>query len=186
MDYKQPGYNEPINQMKERIKGASTWFPYPVLIPVMLAIVLNGYAIPNLNIYFGQPSTLIEQEIVEGKTPSGSIWLSVSLVGTDLVVSTYDRKVFRWNREIESITKMSEFTSYLQREIQRRSVQAGLAAGIRQGEVSVTVAVDRGLKYLHIRPIINALAAAGISNYSFETKIKDISKSSESEVLKTL
>ncbi len=163
-------YQQPINQMKKRLRKLPLWFPYPALISFGLIMVLTGYTIPNLNTYFGHPSNLIEQDMVDGIAPEGSIWFSVSVRDHNLVISTFNRKVFKWDRKIKNIEVMSDFIDFLKDEIKARTLQAALAAGIGQHEVTATIATDRGLKFLHIRPIINALAAAGISNYSFEVK----------------
>jgi len=186
MEYTNASYKDHFSQTKDRLKNPSLWFPYPVLISFVLAVVLAGYSLPNLNIYFGQPSSLIQQDIVDNKTPSGSIWITASVIDNELIITTFDRKIFKWNREIKNITDIENFISYLKTEVERRSIQAGLAAGIHPGEVEVTIAADRGLKFLHIRPIINALAEAGISAYSFETKTKNFSKNQQAEDLQTL
>ena len=47
---------------------------------------------------------------------------------------------------------------------------ASLAKEISHTESLVVLAVDQSLKYLHIQPILAALAQAGISDYAFETR----------------
>ena len=55
--------------------------------------------------------------------------------------------------------------------MRRSFYSAGLLNEAISNQLIVVLAIDQKLKYSHIRPILYALAEAGINQYAFETSL---------------
>jgi hypothetical protein len=101
--------------------------------------------------------------------PDSSIWMSVTPVGDDIVVTTSDRQVFRWAQDVRSVSDIKPFVDHLKAMVRIEIEGAVLLNSLTIAKTRAVIAADQQLKYLHIRPIIYALAEAGIARYGFET-----------------
>ena len=90
-------------------------------------------------------------------------------IGDDLVVTTGDRRVFRWPLDRADAETMAPLVSYLKETVAREVIAAGLKKEAFAHQTSAIIAADQRLKYLHVRPLLFAFADSGITRYSFET-----------------
>ena len=152
---------------QNRLSEPLGWFPYPFLLAFGLILLLMTHVLFSTNPRMGNPADIITFP----STPQrdSAIWLSVSPIGDDVIVTTNDRKVFRWPQKIRSEDDIRELVLYLKERVQQEIQSAALLQRIYNIQTTAVIAADQRLKYLHLRPIIHALAQAGINNYGFET-----------------
>lgn len=151
---------------KRSIREATEWFPLPALIALGLALVLSGHLIPGLNPRLGNMAQI---PILKGPSQLDStIWLSVYPRGDAIVVTTADRRSFSYSRRTDKL-ELKELIGYLQMRTRNLALSSNLAMELSPFHTVVNLAVDKSIPFGEFRPIIYALAAAKISNYSFET-----------------
>jgi hypothetical protein len=156
-----------MNEMKERLREPLHWFPYPFFLPFALILVFTAHIFFAINPRMGNPADILTFPAETHK--DGPFWLSVTPIGDDVVVTTGDRKVFRWSQNVRSVADLHDLTEYLKKRVEDELLAVGLVGKASKSQTSAVLAVDQRLKYLHIRPIIYALAEAKITHYSFET-----------------
>lgn len=154
--------------VKERLRQPLWWYPFPVILSFGLALVLMAHVMVGANPRAGNPADIIAFPAEPQK--DGPLWLSVTPIGEDIVVTTGDRKVFRWRQDVRNLAPLAEFTAYLKERAARAVSAAVLAQEVRIDQTRFVIAADQRLKFLHVRPILYAFAAAGISQYAFETQ----------------
>lgn len=159
---------ERTNAVKDRLNADLHWFPIPMFIAFGLVLVLTGHILFGTNPRAGNPANIISFPSETRK--DAAIWLSVTPIGDDIVVTTSDRKVFRWRQQARTTAELGMFVSYLKKRVADEIEGAALAKKALKTQASAVIAADQRLKYLHIRPIIYAFAEAGISHYAFETQ----------------
>jgi hypothetical protein len=153
----------------ERLKENIWWFPFPALIAFGLAILLIGHLLTDLNPRLGSVADPIQ--LNTKPFPDGSIWVSINIYENQVVATTYDKKKFSWSSHNTSMKDLEDFVAYLKKktlEETYRSVRLLESSAVRS---KVVIAVDQNAKYIHLRPVIYALADAGIAKYAFETRI---------------
>ncbi len=144
------------------------WYPFPALISFFLVLLLTAHVIFGTSARLGTPADVITFPSETEK--DAAIWLSVTPIGNEVVVTTADRKVFRWPLEIHDLTPLSPFVAYLKASVRKEIEATTLAKAASKHQAMAVIAADQRLKYLHVRPILYAFAAAGIANYAFETQ----------------
>lgn len=157
-----------LEQAKARLQETCSWFPYPGLFSFGLALLFSGHVLLGINPRIGNPADVLPFETEIAK--EGAIWLSISLQKDKVVVSTDDRHIFSWNERDRDLNMIAPLTKHLKNKLVQITLSASLAKEISQTESLVVLAVDQSLKYLHIQPVLIALAQAGISDYAFETR----------------
>ena len=133
-----------------------------------LSLLFIGYVLSNINPRLGHTADVLPFKTAHAF--DDSIWASVILRNGVLRVTTEDRKHFSWNALSKNIDDVREFSEYLKNRVLEITVSASLSKKVTLGQTHVILAVDQNLNYAHIKPIIYALAEAGISDYAFETK----------------
>ena len=161
---------------KERFRQPLAWFPFPFLISTGLSLILTAHLAFSSNPRMGNPAEVITFPSTHQKDTA--IWFSVTPIGRDILITTNDRKVFRWSQKIRSDSELQAFTEYLRHRVQQEINSSALMAKIFRTQIEAVIAGDQRLKFVHIRPILHALAQAGISNYSFETLNPALSQNS--------
>lgn len=157
-----------LRKQQERLKESSSWFPYPALISLSLVLLCSGQIVPNLNPRLGNPSDILP---FHGEpNVEGAIWMSVSLIGTHVVVTTDTRKIMSWSASDRSLSAAAPLVYFLKNRIQEITLAASLTKKASRADSLVVLATDQSLKYVHLKAILYALASAGISEYAFETR----------------
>lgn len=154
--------------VRERLGENLHWFPFPMLISFGLVLVLTGHILFGTNPRAGNPADIISFPSEARK--DAAIWISVTPIDDQIVVTTSDRKVFRWPQQVRSVDQLKPFLDYLKLRVADEVEAAGLAGRALKTQASAVIAADQRLKYLHVRPIVYAFAQAGISQYAFETQ----------------
>lgn len=152
---------------KQRLREASSWFPLPALFSFFLVMLLTTHIAVSTNPRVGQPAAVLP--LTAEPSEDSAIWLSVIINGDDLVVSDNYRTVFRWPKDVRNLEGIAPFIEHLKNRKAAEIKAATLANRISSYQTKVLIAVDQNLKYSHFRPLLYALAEAGISDYGFET-----------------
>ncbi len=162
-------HNRAVFSQLERLKENIWWFPFPALIAFGLVFILAGHLLTDLNPRLGSVTDPIQ--LNTKPFPDGAIWMAINVNADHITVTTADRKKFSWPALHTTMRDLEPFTSYLKKKKQEeiyKSVRLLENSAVRS---RVVIAVDQNAKYIHIRPVIYALAEAGISKYGFETRI---------------
>ena len=161
-------WQQRCESQKIRLEESTGWFPYPFLIPVALCVILLVKAMVGINPRLGNPADVLT---FEGEPATdASIWFSVTPIGRDIVVTTAERLVFRWPQQLKDDTQLREFTNYLKEKVVQEAEATALGKKATTYQTTAVIAADQRLKYLHLKPILYALADARIRSYAFESK----------------
>ena len=166
MDFKNI-WHERVKQVSIRLNEPLRWFPLPVMIPVCLVMLLTAHIISGSNPRAGHPANILSLPADSGM--DSSIWLSVSPLNDEILVTTADRRIFRWSQFHPQNKDVDPLVTYLKKNIYEEIKSAALTKRALKGQTLAIIAADQRLTFLHIRPIISALAQSGISRYAFET-----------------
>lgn len=159
---------ERASAVRDRLDENLNWFPMPFFIAFGLVLVLTGHILFGTNPRAGNPANIISFPSEPRK--DSAIWLSVTPIDDQIVVTTSDRKVFKWKQQVRTSAELQPFVQYLKQRVAGEIEAAALAKQGLRKQVTTVIAADQRLKYLHVRPIVYALAEAGISLYAFETQ----------------
>jgi hypothetical protein len=154
--------------VRDRLDENLHWFPVPALLAFGLVLLLTGHILFGTNPRAGNPANIIS--FPSEPRPDAAIWMSVTPIGDEIVVTTGDRQVFKWRQQVRNAQELGFFVKYLKERVANEIEAAALAKRALKSQTTAVIAADQRLKYLHIRPIIYALAEAGISQYAFETQ----------------
>lgn len=155
--------------MRERLHEPILWWPFPALIGFGLVIVLRGHLLTGFNHRLGSRADVIQMK-AEAQ-PSSGIWMGIHQENDRIVVVTDDRRRFTWPLASQSLKDMAPLVKYLEEKVRREAYASAMTMETVQGRTKAVLAVDQKLKYIHIRPVVYALAQARIPSYGFETKM---------------
>jgi len=161
-------WSQRMQVVKERLREPLHWYPFPLLISFAVVLLLTAHVVFGTNPRMGNPANVMT--FPSQPRHDSDIWMSVSPSGHDIVVTTSDRRVFRWRQDVANVAGLAPFVSYLKSRAADEVRAAALLKHAFRSQTSAVIAVDQSLKFLHVRPILYALAAAGISQYAFETQ----------------
>lgn len=166
---KQARWIQVIDRMRERMNEPIFWWPFPALIGFGLVIILRGHLLSGLNHRLGSRADVIQMK--SEMQPATGIWLSIHQEMDRIVVVTDDRRRFTWPLKSASLKDLDPLVTYLREKVRREAYASAMAMETVQGRTKAILAVDQKLKYIHIRPLVYALAQARIPSYGFETKM---------------
>ena len=161
-------WEQRFEAQKSRLGESLGWFPYPFLIPVGLAVLVFVKSMIGVNHRYGNPADILSFDAQPAA--DGSIWISVTPIGREIVVTTADRQVFRWPQQLKGDQDLAPFVEYLKAKVSNEAESSALSKTASKYQTTAIIAADQRLKYLHLKPIIYALADARIRSYAFETK----------------
>lgn len=153
----------------DRLREVQLWFPLPCLISYFLVLLLIGHLLLGLNPRLGNHASLLPFDAK--KSDEGAIWIAASLSNDQIIVTTSTRKVFKINSNKPSSQSIKNLTDYLKKETENVLITAAISRKISHIQSILVIAVDQQMTMRHLRPILYAMAEAGISEYAFETKI---------------
>ncbi len=160
---------EALLGLKERLQEPVLWFPFPALIAFGLVIILRGHLLTGLNPRLGARVDVIQYDAKN--LPDGGIWLGVFQDGKDVLVVTSDRRRFRWPIDSQDMKDIDPLVTYLQNRVKKEAYSTAIKLESNLTRTTAVLAVDQKLKYIHLRPVIYALAEARIAKYGFETRV---------------
>ena len=158
-----------LQEMQERLRTPVNFYPYPALISFLLVIVLGGHLLPDLNPRLGS-----KVDVIRFKTTvqhDGGIWIGIFIENEEIHLVTSDRRKFSWPVDTFSRSNLTEFIKYLRERTKKESLATAIKLETNVTKTRAVLAVDQDLKFIHIRPVLHALAAAKITRYGFETQI---------------
>ncbi|WP_141736664.1 hypothetical protein [Oligoflexus tunisiensis] len=155
--------------LKERLQEPILWFPFPALIAFGLVIILRGHLLTGLNPRLGARVDVIQYDAKN--LPDGGIWLGVFQDGKQVLVVTSDRRRFSWPIDSQNMKDIDPLVTYLKGRVKKEAYSTAIKLESNQTRTTAVLAVDQKLKYIHLRPVIYALAEARIAKYGFETRV---------------
>jgi hypothetical protein len=155
--------------LKERLQEPVLWFPFPALIAFGLVIILRGHLLTGLNPRLGARVDVIQYDAKN--LPDGGIWLGVFQDGEKVLVVTSDRRRFSWPIDSQNMKDVEPLVTYLQNRVKKEAYSTAIKLESNLTRTTAVLAVDQKLKYIHLRPVIYALAEARIAKYGFETRV---------------
>ena len=166
-----------IQRIKERLGTPVNWFPYPAIISFFLVFLFTEFLLFSLNYRIFSKADILA--FPSEKEYEGSIWISLSPEKDNLLVMTDDKNTFHWSLDYEGQTSedqssedrsnLKSFVEYLKFRKFELLRSVGLSNFAISNQLSVVIAADQKLRFIHIRSILYALAEAGINRYAFET-----------------
>jgi hypothetical protein len=99
--------------------------------------------------------------------------MSVGLSNDLIIIKTSSGKIFKWPAVGPSDGDYESFENHLKTWTKSHLQSTILAGQLLPSTNTAAIAVDQRLTAHHIRPVIYALAAAGVSKYGFETKLPE-------------
>lgn len=163
------GWVEALMGLKERLQEPVLWFPFPALIAFGLVIILRGHLLTGLNPRLGARVDVIQYDAKN--LPDGGIWLGVFQDGKQVLVVTSDRRRFSWPIDSQNMKDIEPLVTYLQNRVKKEAYSTAIKLESNLTRTTAVLAVDQKLKYIHLRPVIYALAEARIAKYGFETRV---------------
>lgn len=160
---------EALLSLKERLQEPILWFPFPALIAFGLVIILRGHLLTGLNPRLGARVDVIQYKAKA--LPDGGIWLGVFQDGKKVYVVTSDRRRFTWPIDSQDYHDMGPLIKYLKGRVKKEAYSTAIKLESNMTRTTAVLAVDQKLKYIHLRPILYALAEARIAKYGFETRM---------------
>lgn len=76
---------------------------------------------------------------------------------------TYDRRRFSWPIASQDMTKLQPFIEYLKERVRKEAYSTATKLECNLVRTTAVLAVDQMLQYVHLRPMIYALAEARIA-----------------------
>ncbi|HYX38284.1 MAG TPA: hypothetical protein VE954_34715 [Oligoflexus sp.] len=160
---------EALLGLKERLQEPILWFPFPALIAFGLVIILRGHLLTGLNPRLGARVDVIQYDAKN--LPDGGIWLGVFQDGKQVLVVTSDRRRFTWPIDSQNMKDVEPLVTYLKNRVKKEAYSTAIKLESNLTRTTAVLAVDQKLKYIHLRPVIYALAEARIAKYGFETRV---------------
>jgi hypothetical protein len=160
---------EALIGLKERLQEPILWFPFPALIAFGLVIILRGHLLTGLNPRLGARVDVIQYDAKN--IPDGGIWLGIFQDGKDVLVVTSDRRRFSWPIDSQNRKDVDPLVLYLKNRVKKEAYSTAIKLESNLTRTTAVLAVDQKLKYIHLRPVIYALAEARIPKYGFETRV---------------
>ena len=162
-----------FNFYKKRIDTISSnqiVFYYIIcLLSFLIASILISYTYFSINYKYNKNVRL---PFVNGSTlPQGFINLSIELDKEEIIISSDDRKVFRWSAPNWNNKDITPLIDYLKRRIDQITFEAILSMRFSEQKALTVLSVDSKLAMIHIYPVIQALAASGITHYAFAGEV---------------
>lgn len=157
-----------IDAQKSRMADGVGWFPFPFLIPVGLAVVVLVKSMIGTNPRHGNPADILPFNAAPAQ--EASIWFSVTPIGREIVVTTAERQVFRWPQQLKDNAALQPFTDWLKKKVANEIETTALSKKTSSYQTTAVIAPDQSLKFLHVKPILYALAEARVRSYAFESK----------------
>ncbi|MGE0171592.1 MAG: hypothetical protein AB7T49_02355 [Oligoflexales bacterium] len=155
-------------RMQSRLSVSPSCFPLVSAISFGLFVLCCTYVLPSVTY---KMYSMADRPVVAAKpTPEGPIYISLAPY-KDKVVVTVNQKNFHMNSEKATSKDMEQLVSFLKEKTREQMIKVGLELQIDPQRTEAVLAVDRRLKYIHVQPIIAALAQAKIYRYGFETII---------------
>lgn len=158
-----------FNDVRLRLREQNPQGVVYIFIPFFLVIILSLYS--GFETSDRIKSHIEPFQYSSDKTRDHRLWMSLGLHDDSIVLVLPTGKLFRWPASGPSDDDYVALEAYM-----KNLAQTHLKTTILQGRFgpetnTAAIAVDQRLTVHHVRPLLYALAASGISKYGFETKL---------------
>ena len=92
---------------------------------------------------------------------------SPEIQNKEIIVSTDDQKYFKWSVLNFKDKDLDNFINYLKDRLDQITFEAVLSMRFSEQKGFAVLSVDARLAVVHILPVVQALASAGITHYAF-------------------
>lgn len=174
-------YQEALARSGLRVGGDYTADLVPGLVATFAVVLVGlGCAIKAFDAANPRLSQAAHPVVLEGSEEGsmGGIWLSMSANGENIMVTTDDKQAFEWPLDPEEgldSEGYEQFTDFLRDR--RKKVVEDLVLSMDRRDIEsgtrAVISVDERLTYAHFKPVMLAMANAGIRSYGFETRSKE-------------
>jgi hypothetical protein len=156
-------------RQKDRLHQETPFKVSILIAPFLVVTVLTAYT----SLETATRLYSVGQPLEHLGAPAGdhAIWLSIGAKDDRLFVTTINGQMFSWPLAGPSKKERAELDIYLHQQAQKLVTDATLQGQVENGKNTVGLSVDQHLTFLHVRPVLYALAEAGFSKYGFETRI---------------
>lgn len=171
-------YQEAFERTSWRLTGDLSTDLVPGLV-MAFAVVMVGLgcavkAFEAVNPRLSYPARPLALE-AESDDAGRGIWFSMSASGENVLVTTDEQKTFEWPLDPEEALESKgygEFVSFLR--ARRKKIVEDMVMAMDKDSIEAksraVVSLDERLTYAHFKPVMLALANAGIRSYGFETR----------------
>ena len=160
-----------FRDVKSRLKESTFSTVAYIFIPFFLVTILALFVGFETSDRFKSPIEPFEYEAAESR--DHRLWMSVGLSNDLIIIKTSSGKIFKWPAIGPSDGDYESFENHLKTWTKSHLQSTILAGQLLPSTNTAAIAVDQRLTAHHIRPVIYALAAAGVSKYGFETKLPE-------------
>lgn len=158
-----------LERQAERLVMPFTAWPAYLLIPVGIILILSAFVPLEVNSrLFSRAHPL---QLSGEEAPPTSLWFAVAPTNSGISVTSIDGKVFELSNTAPAETRAEELRSYLLERKEDLIKSNVLANHLDPNATLVVLSADERLTYFHLRPVVYALASAGITRYAFEGRI---------------
>lgn len=105
------------------------------------------------------------------KSNDHKLWMSVGLKDGRVMIRTSTDSQFSWSASGPTEDEYRSFEEHMQNWTKNHLKSLIVAGQLSADSNTAAIAIDQRLTFHHVRPVIYALAASGISKYGFETKL---------------
>ncbi|MCX6119378.1 MAG: hypothetical protein NT027_17705 [Proteobacteria bacterium] len=171
---KHPQIELAFDRIRQRIHGSNTFPITTLFIPVGFISLLMIFVALETN---KRIKSLATPLILSGEpTTSPAMWFSIAPHEKGLAISSSDGAHFFIESQSQNGAPQNQFKEFEEHLRSRTKQVLGdvvLANRMDSNSAFVVLSVDESLTYAHVRPVIYALANAGISKYGFEGRVLD-------------
>lgn len=162
-------WHDRVANMRERLSEPLLWFPFPALIAFGLIIVLRAHIFSGFNHRLGTEANVLELDAEPLRSPG--IWMAVTQDNEKILIVTDDHQRFTFPLASPDLETLRPLIKYLNARAHQIAFKSTLDLQVDEDRIRAVLAVDQKLKFIHIRPLLYALAEAKISSYGFETRM---------------
>lgn len=158
-----------FNNLRLRLATPNPYTSIVILIPFLTAALLALFV--GLETSSRYKSGIEPFYYPSSKSNDHKLWMSVGLINDRVMVRTSTDAQFSWSASGPTEDEYRSFEEHL-RHWTKKHLKSVIVSGQLGADSNIAaIAIDQRLTFHHVRPIIYALAASGISRYGFETKL---------------
>lgn len=162
---KYSNWRERVDKGLKRLHYPKVWFWGSALVPLCITILSYSYLLRNANPQLYNPVN--QAELQTGVASWGEMWLSVTQNERLTQVVSSEGLIFIIDGQAPK-AGIDDLTEHLTTQVEKAAHAAALRLREKQGNTLV-LNVEESVQYRNMVPVLYAIAASGISRYSFET-----------------
>lgn len=158
-----------LDRQRARLTMPFTAWPTYVFIPLGFMLILSLFIPIEINPrLFSKAKPL---QLSGEEAPGVNLWFAIAPSKNGISITTLDGHLFEFNNDVPEHQRGEKFRAYVKSAAKSVIETAALAHRLDENSSLVILSADEQLTYYHLRPVIYALASAGITRYAFEGRI---------------